>query len=330
MVPPRGSLKSEGEQDILDMLIVEQFIEVMLSGIRKWIQCHWPMDVTAAVTLAEDHLAAQGWEKRTEDFITSMNSSFYNHSVSSSLLYRGTTSTIVTVIVVALGIIINYINGTLVHTFRKHQIFYMNPRYILYIHLVLNDTIYLFTSVSMFVFSYTLYNMSVSLCCLFIVVALFTSHNTPLNLALMAVECYIAVCFPLRYAEFCTNKRIYIVIGCVWVFSSLSFMTDMFFYLAKDPFWLFNSIPICNKDKLFSHPVSVQKEEIIYLLYLTIVWFTLIFTYLKIYFAAQAANSANSEQKARNTILLHGFQLLLSMLTYGCQSHCVRVTRQDV
>nr|XP_054603457.1 odorant receptor 131-2 [Nothobranchius furzeri] len=245
-----------------------------------------------------------------------MNSSFYNHSVSSSLLYRGTTSTIVTVIVVALGIIINYINGTLVHTFRKHQIFYMNPRYILYIHLVLNDTIYLFTSVSMFVFSYTLYNMSVSLCCLFIVVALFTSHNTPLNLALMAVECYIAVCFPLRYAEFCTNKRIYIVIGCVWVFSSLSFMTDMFFYLAKDPFWLFNSIPICNKDKLFSHPVSVQKEEIIYLLYLTIVWFTLIFTYLKIYFAAQAANSANSEQKARNTILLHGFQLLLSMLTY--------------
>lgn len=41
------------------------------------------------------------------------------------------------------------------------------------------------------------------------------------------------------------------------------------------------------------------------------------YTYFRIFFAANKAKSAKREsKKARNTILLHGFQLLLSMLTY--------------
>uniref|UniRef100_A0AAV2M863 Uncharacterized protein n=1 Tax=Knipowitschia caucasica TaxID=637954 RepID=A0AAV2M863_KNICA len=46
-------------------------------------------------------------------------------------------------IVLALGLTINSINGMLVHTFSKHQIFYTTPRYILFIHLVINDMIQL-------------------------------------------------------------------------------------------------------------------------------------------------------------------------------------------
>ncbi|KAK1902273.1 Odorant receptor 131-2 [Dissostichus eleginoides] len=98
------------------------------------------------------------------------------------------------VIVVALGLIINYINGTLIHTFRKHQIFYINPRYILFTHLVVNDMIQLTSTISLFVFSYVFYKINVSLCCFIILCSVFTTLNTPINLAVMAVECFIAIC----------------------------------------------------------------------------------------------------------------------------------------
>ncbi|XP_037535612.1 odorant receptor 131-2-like [Nematolebias whitei] len=246
-----------------------------------------------------------------------MNSSSYNYSVSGGLSDQLIIAAAKNVIVLALGITINYINGMLILTFRKHQVFYVNPRYILFIHLVVNDVIQLTTSASLFVIGYVLYKINASLCCLLISLAIFTTMNTPLNLAVMAVECYVAVCFPLRHAELCTVKRTYILIGCVWTLSSVTVLPEIFILLATDPLWLVYSSIICLRENLYLHPVSVQIRQIVYLMYLIGVWFVLFFTYIKIFVAAQAANSADGkEKKARNTVLLHGFQLLLCMLTY--------------
>uniref|UniRef100_A0A3B5QYF3 Olfactory receptor 51B2-like n=1 Tax=Xiphophorus maculatus TaxID=8083 RepID=A0A3B5QYF3_XIPMA len=247
-----------------------------------------------------------------------MNSSSLNFTVSSSLTYRDSPSSAVAknVIIVALGITINYINGTLIHTFRKHQIFYMNPRYILFIHLVVNDMIQLTTSISLFVFSYIFYRISTSFCCFIVTFAVFTTVNSPLNLALMAVECYIAVCFPLRHAELCTIKRTYFLIGCIWGLSAATVLPDIVLILATEPLWLFNSTVFCERDTVFRHPISIKKRDVSYIIFLSGVWLTLLFTYLRIFCAAHAANSADGMAKARNTILIHGFQLLLCMLTY--------------
>lgn len=53
-----------------------------------------------------------------------MNSSYYGNNVSSLLSYRDTytTSLVKNVIVLALGLTINYVNGALIHTIRKHQV----------------------------------------------------------------------------------------------------------------------------------------------------------------------------------------------------------------
>lgn len=68
---------------------------------------------------------------------------------------------------------------------------------------------------------------------------------------------------------------------------------------------------------MFRHPISLEKRDISYLVYLGAVWLTLLYTYFSIFFAAKAANSVDGNiKKARNTILLHGFQLMLSMLTF--------------
>ena len=105
------------------------------------------------------------------------------------------------VFVVALYLSINYINGTLVHTFFKHEIFNENPRYILFIHMVINDMIQLTIAVLLNFISYIFYTINVSVCCILVIIAVFTTPNTPLHLAGMAVERYIAICNPLRHTQ---------------------------------------------------------------------------------------------------------------------------------
>uniref|UniRef100_A0A8C6SGJ2 G-protein coupled receptors family 1 profile domain-containing protein n=1 Tax=Neogobius melanostomus TaxID=47308 RepID=A0A8C6SGJ2_9GOBI len=219
-------------------------------------------------------------------------------------------------IVIALGLTINYINGTLIHTFRKHQILYANPRYVLFIHLVINDMIHLTTVVTLFVTSYVLQKINGTLCCIIISFAIFTTQNSPLNLAVMALQCYITICFPLRHSEICTMKRTYIAIGWIWAMSSIAILPDICLVVAMDYGKLFTSTIYCERDNLLRHPVSKTKRDVLYSIYLVVIWIVLFYTYLHIFFAAKAARSDGDLKKARNTILLHGFQLLLCILTY--------------
>ncbi|XP_070708017.1 odorant receptor 131-2-like [Pempheris klunzingeri] len=202
----------------------------------------------------------------------------------------------------------------MVHTFNKHHIFRMNPRFILFIHLVLNDMIQLTTSITLFIFTYVFRTVFVSLCCLLILPAIFTTQNSPLNLAFMAVECYMAVCIPLRYNYICTVRRTYIVIGLIWAMSSLSVLPDVFILLATEPLKFINSRVFCHRDTVFRSTYSLKKRNVSHILFLVIVWLTLFYTYFRILIVAKAANA--DAKKARNTILLHGCQVLLCMMVY--------------
>ncbi|XP_065811609.1 odorant receptor 131-2-like [Labrus bergylta] len=245
-----------------------------------------------------------------------MNASSNVRNVTGAVSYPDVYSNAVAknVIILALGITINYINGALIHTFRKHQVLNVNPRYILFIHLVVNDMIQLTTTISLFVLSYIFYRINASLCCLIIMMAVFTTLNTPLNLAVMAMECYIAVCLPLRHTELCTIRRTYALIGGIWALSAVTTLPDVFIFLATEPVQVFHSAIFCEINNVFRHPVHEQKKNVCYTIYLIGVWLTLLYTYVMIFTAAKGADG--DAKKARNTILLHGFQLLLAILTY--------------
>ncbi|TKS71862.1 Trace amine-associated receptor 1 [Collichthys lucidus] len=219
------------------------------------------------------------------------------------------------VIVVFIGISINYINACLIHTFSKHQILYTNPRYILFVHLMINDMIQVSLAVILFVISYTIYRINVSVCCVFILLALFTTENTPLNLACMAVECYIAVCMPLRHVEICTIKRTLMLIGLIWTTTMLSVISDLFITFATEPLDFFHTQVFCLRETAFPSPLIVEKRVITYSVFLVIVWCTILYTYFRILFTAKTASK--DAKKARNTILLNGFQLLLCMAIYA-------------
>lgn len=192
--------------------------------------------------------------------------------------------------------------------------FKVNPRYILYVHLVSNDILLLGQLIILYILSYTVFTLNVSLCMVLIMLAVFTNINTPMILAIMAIECYVAVCHPLHHSHICTIRKTYIVNGFIWAVSVMTILPDLFVSLATEPIAFFRQRVFCLRNVVFRHPVLVQKREILYILLFVLVWLTLLYTYSKIIFAAQSAST--DAKKARNTILLHSFQLMLSMLTY--------------
>ncbi|KAM4582543.1 odorant receptor 131-2-like [Fundulus diaphanus] len=218
------------------------------------------------------------------------------------------------VITVLLSLAIIYINGTLVHTFRKHQVFNTNSRYILYIHLVINDIIMLALMILLQVLSYILFTLNVSFCIIMLMIAISSNLNNPLTLAAMALECYLAICFPLRHPQICTVRKTYIVIAVIWFLSLLTILPDVFIVMATRPAEYFHSRIFCLWANIFTNPILAEKRDVSNIVFLVIVWLILFYTYFRILFTAQAA-SANAK-KARNTVLLHGFQLLLCMLSY--------------
>ncbi|KAI5619483.1 odorant receptor, family H, subfamily 134, member 1, partial [Silurus asotus] len=234
-------------------------------------------------------------------------------------LVRDTFSTAFTknFILVGVWLILSYINGSVLATFFSNQIFYGDPRYILFIHMVINDAVQLTVTVALFIVSYIYYSINVSVCCFFILVAVFTTRNTPVNLAGMAIERYIAICEPLRHAQICTVQRTYFFIGFIWFICVVPDITDLFITLATEPIGFFHSSVMCLRQNIFKDPVLLYKRQAFDAIYFSLVFLTLIYTYLKILFAARAISSEKTSiQKARNTILLHGVQLLMCMLSY--------------
>ncbi|XP_066520094.1 odorant receptor 131-2-like [Hoplias malabaricus] len=220
-------------------------------------------------------------------------------------------------IVVGLGVLITYINGVFVFAFFKHPVFYTDPRYILYIHLVINDIIMIFFSVSLYVLNYVLSFFSVTLCSVLLLFATTTSENTPMNLAGMAIERYIAICKPLHHPLLCSVNRTYILIGLIWFLNFVPALADIFISLVNGPIGIYSTSIICHSKSLYGSNQHLIRFICVNALYLSCVWVTLVFTYVKVLQAAQAATSEKVfARKAQKTILLHGMQLLLCMLAY--------------
>jgi len=202
---------------------------------------------------------------------------------------------------------------------RSPQVFYEDPRYILFIHMVINDAVQLSVTILLFVLSYVYYQINVSFCCVCILLAVFTTRNTPVNLAIMAIERYIAICQPLRHAQVCTVRRTYALIGLIWFLSVTPDVADLFVTLATEPPGFFHRSVFCLRQNVFKDPVLAYKRQAFDALYFSGVFLVLVYTYLRIMFAARRAHATESKasaRRARNTVLLHGAQLAMCMLSY--------------
>ncbi len=219
-------------------------------------------------------------------------------------------------IVVLFVIIINCINSLLVYTFFKNPVFAQEPRYILYMQLIINDIITLSVSMTLFVLTYTLPGFNVVICCILILIGSNVYKNTPLNLAGMAIERFVAVCYPLHHAQICTIRNTKILIGIIWLVGAVPGVVDLLVVLALRPLSFFTSSRICINQNVFDFEYNILSNAVFNIGYMCLVWVLLFYTYFKVMFSAKAAASEPYQaQKARRTILLHGVQLLLCTLS---------------
>ncbi|CAN9512589.1 unnamed protein product [Ophioblennius macclurei] len=212
---------------------------------------------------------------------------------------------------------LSVINSSMVHTFLRHSLFYENPRYIMFIYMVINDALQLTLVTALYVVSYIFRKIHASACCLLIMTAVLTTRSTPLILAGMAVERYISICFPLHYGQMCTVPRTLLLIAVILALTAAPPVTDLLVTVAKEPPRFFRSDIFCDHTLLFRDRSIYYKNCVFDGAYLSFVALTLVYTYCKIMLAARAASAGlASVKRARNTVLLHGAQLLLCMLAF--------------
>ncbi|XP_039591879.1 odorant receptor 131-2-like [Polypterus senegalus] len=215
-------------------------------------------------------------------------------------------------------IVTNYINGMLIAVFYKHHIFHRNPRYILFIHMVLNDVLEITIAIIMHIWTEIVYIMPVSFCYFLMAIAVTTTYNTPLNLAFMALERYIAVCKPLHHPNICTLSRTYIILNIIWLISFLSPASDLIIILNVEPKNFFSTEIICDSDSFVrTYSLSVKRDYMSFT-YFAVAWLTMVYTYIHIVITARSISRSekSSARKAYNTVLLHAIQLTLSSLMF--------------
>nr|XP_055035537.1 odorant receptor 131-2-like [Misgurnus anguillicaudatus] len=206
-------------------------------------------------------------------------------------------------------IVFLYVNGVMLYTLKKKAVFQEASRYILFGHMLWLDTLNLFMSVVLFVCAVSKI-IIMKLVCLFLLVAATVLYQASiLNLALMSLERYVAICFPLRHADFTTYKKTSMAIGVVWMISWIKPLSEIIIYYAFDTTNTAINL-FCSKTTFYRLPIYRKLDISFTCIYFVSVSFVVIFTYVSIAIVAKSASSDKvSAKKANKTVLLHLIQL---------------------
>ncbi|MBN3309554.1 OR2M3 protein, partial [Amia calva] len=199
---------------------------------------------------------------------------------------------------------------------RSKPCFRETPRYILFTHMLLNDSIQLLISMLLYILAMLYLYLVRAVCAVLVLLYSTTFYNTPLNLAVMALERYIAICFPLRHSEMATPQRTGVAIAVVWFLGSVNHLIDVFVPLITEPSILLTPV-FCTHVEIFMFKWQADTFQGFTAFYFVSVGLILVFTYVAIMLEARSVSSDKaSVTKARNTVLLHTIQLCLCLTSF--------------
>ncbi|KAA0720027.1 hypothetical protein E1301_Tti008346 [Triplophysa tibetana] len=222
-------------------------------------------------------------------------------------------------------VIFLYVNGVMLFTLRKKTVFQDSSRYILFGHMLWVDTLNLFMSVLLFVCAVSRIFIVKNVCLILLIVATALFHVSTLNLALMSLERYVAICFPLRHADITTYRRTNMAIGVVWMIGLIQCLSEMTIFYAFDSTNTAMNL-FCSRTTLFRLPIYKILDIAFTCIYFLSVCFIIIFTYASIATVAKTASCDKmSAKKANKTVLLHLIQLGL-----GAASLLVGVIQETI
>ncbi|KAM3936218.1 odorant receptor 131-2-like [Leptodactylus fuscus] len=193
-----------------------------------------------------------------------------------------------------------------------------NVRYLLFSHMLISDSLQLTLAFILFLLAMYIVFVPVTLCCIIAGISTTTALITPYNLALMSLERYIAVCFPLRHGVICTVGRCNMAITIMWgiaVFPIIIELTIFSYFVDRN---FFSMRMICIWRHLQRYNFQITLRFLSFSLSFSIVVLTILFTYIKVMLVARKIGTkTSSASKAAKTVLLHGFQLLLNVCLFS-------------
>lgn len=205
----------------------------------------------------------------------------------------------------------------MLHIFASHRQFLDTSRYILFAYMLINDTLQLLSSVLLFLFVMGQVKFAIVYCAPLLFISTATFQNTPLILATMSLERYVAIFYPLQRPAAWRSDRIWIIILSLWLISCLFPVID-YSIGKRDPAVNVLSTPVlCKTIVVNSSPIQTLFKAAVSVLFFAVVAVIILFTYVRILLETRKLRQDRvSVSKAMHTVLLHGFQLLLCMLAF--------------
>ncbi|XP_053312113.1 odorant receptor 131-2-like [Spea bombifrons] len=192
-----------------------------------------------------------------------------------------------------------------------------NGRYVLFAHMLISDLIYLTTAITLLLFSMYSVAFPVSICYVMVTASSSSFKVTPYILAVMSLERYVAICFPLRYAEFCTRRKSGIAVAVVWLVGLIPNIADFIMLSSSVNVNFFLTYVHCARTSLLNTAEQNTLRSFIHAMTFTLVGLIIVFTYVKIMVVALKIDSGKSSaSKASKTVMLHAVQLLLCMTAF--------------
>ncbi|XP_026229353.1 odorant receptor 131-2-like [Anabas testudineus] len=205
----------------------------------------------------------------------------------------------------------------MLHIFASHRQFLETSRYILFASMLINDTLQLMFSVLLFLLVMGQVQFALGLCFPLLFISTATFQNTPLILATMSLERYVAIFYPLQRPAAWRSDHIWIIILSLWLISCSFPITEYSIGKRYPEVNAFSAPVICKPAVVNSYPIQTLFRTAVNVLCFAVVAVIILFTYVRILLETRKMRQDKvSVSKAMHTVLLHGFQLLLCMLAF--------------
>ncbi|KAF7218431.1 odorant receptor 129-1 isoform X2 [Nothobranchius furzeri] len=183
--------------------------------------------------------------------------------------------------------------------------------------MLINDTLQILSSVLLFLCAMAQLRFALLLCVPLLFLSTGTFQNTNLILAVMSLERYVAIFYPLQRPTFWRSDRIWIIILSLWVISFTFPITEFFLGKQNPAADVLLSHVLCKAVVVNSLPVQGLFRAAVSVLFFAVVAVVILFTYVRILMETRKLRQDRaSVRKALHTVLLHGLQLLLCMLAF--------------
>ncbi|XP_053702448.1 odorant receptor 131-2-like [Synchiropus splendidus] len=208
------------------------------------------------------------------------------------------------------------VNAIILFTLRSKQVFRETSRYVLLTNLLVADSLFMMISQILYILANCRVFLTYPVCGTLILYTFLTESIFPLTLAVMSVERYVAVCFPLRHSSIVTLRSTAAAIALVWAFSFVNVLIRVVL-MCEFPFEELDSMDmsrICDSFVVLVVPVAAEYDRIYNLLLFSTAGFTMTSTFIAVLITARSASvERNSVRKVQNTLLLHMIQLVLGL-----------------